>query len=395
MKDQEQGVKVSTEPVIRQNVAQGVQEPSFQEQPRLMNILDHLLDGLMIFDREWRYQYINPQAEPFAGKLRDELIGKIVWEEFPHLIGSTFYLQYHHVMLEHESVEFRIYSSLLNHWFDVRAFPIDDGIVVYFREITEKVLAEEERTRLLAATQQAYAEMEAALAVRNNFLASVTHDLKTPLTTIKANFQLVQRRVNLGRKIEENWLHERLEAIERATTKMTGMIDDLLDLSRLQTGKRAVEEFLPLDFMPLLHHVIVEQRAATRRHRIVLKTAEEHLPMRGSTKRLDRVLTNLLDNAIKYSPCGGDITIEVTREAQDGQSWARLTIQDQGVGIPQAELACIFEPFHRASNVVHTIQGTGVGLASVTQVIEQHQGTITVASEEGQGSCFTVYLPLL
>ncbi len=364
-------------------------------QERLTSILDHLTDGFMLFDNEWHYRYINPYAEPFAGMPKEELLGKNVWEVFPTLVGSTFYQQYHHVMATQEPVAFRVFSALLAHWFDVRAYPIPDGIAVYFRQVTEQVQVEEERTRLLNVAQQALSEAETALSVRNTFLSSISHDLKTPLAAIKANIQLVQRRMRRAQPIENEWVNGRLGAAEQAITKMTGMIDDLLDLSRIRTRQHSEDSFLPLDLLLLLRVAVIEQQATTRRHRLLLTTAGESLFVHGSATRLDRVITNLLGNAIKYSPQGGDITIVATKEQCEEQDWARLSIADQGMGIPTSDLPHIFTPFQRASNVISHIQGTGIGLASVTQVIEQHQGTIEVTSEEGQGSCFIVRLPLI
>ena len=496
------------------------------DQERLSSILDHLTDGLMIFDAEWRYRYINPQAEPFAGKPREDLLGKNVWEVFPSLLESVFYQQYHHAVAAQEAVAFRVFSALFNNWFDIRAYPIPDGLVVYFREITAQVRAEEEkqqlfveaqqsrleaeqaqqrttnilesitdafyaldrywtftyinrqaepllqrqrkdllgknvwkefpeadgsdvyehfhlavnqqisvnfetfnprlntwfevraypspaglsvyfhninerkeveqeRERLLQVEQQAHLEAENALAVRNTFLSSVTHDLKTPLAAIKANLQLVQRRIRRTPSKEGEWITERLGAMEQALTKMTGMIDDLLGLSRIRALQHAEEGFVPLDLVPLIRAAVTEQQTTTRRHKFLLTMTEQCLPVFGNATRLDRALTNLLSNAIKYSPAGGDITLSVTKEQQDEQAWVQLSLTDQGIGIPSSDLPHIFVPFQRASNVTDRIQGTGIGLASVAQVLEQHQGTVTVTSEEGQGSQFVVRIPLI
>lgn len=373
-------------------VEQQARQAAEEAQQRLIGILDHLPDGFMIFDTQWRYNYINPQAEPFTGKPRKELLGKNVWEEFPNLTNSTFYQQYSHAIIAQEAVSFRIFSQVLANWFDVRAYPIVDGLAVYFRPITEQVQAEEEKRHLLEAAQQAHIEAEAALSLRNSFLSSVSHDLRTPLATIKANLQLVQRRIKREQSLDTHWLSERLEAIERSITKMTGMIEDLLDLGRLQTTQLTDGRFRTFDLLPVIHLAVTEQQTASKRHQLLLRVGVESLPVSGNAPRLDRMLMNLLGNAVKYSPQGGEIIIEVT---QEDQAWAHLSIQDHGVGIPQADLPHIFEPFHRASNVIDHIQGTGVGLASVAQVIEQHQGTISVTSEEGRGSCFTVRLPLV
>ena len=283
----------------------------------------------------------------------------------------------------------------MNTWFEVRAYPVPEGLSIYFHDINERKEAEQERERLLQLERQAHIEAEAALSIRNTFLSSVSHDLKTPLAAIKANLQLVQRRIRRESLTENAWITERLLAMESAVAKMTGMIDDLLDLSRLRTLHRSEKDFVPLDLLPLIRSAVIEQQATTRRHKLLFTTDGKPLAVLGNATRLDRVMTNLLSNAIKYSPQGGDVTITVTKEQQDEQEWAHLTIQDQGIGIPASDLPYIFHPFQRASNVTNRIQGTGVGLASVTQVIEQHQGTIEVVSEEGHGSSFTVRLPLI
>ena len=251
-----------------------------------------------------------------------------------------------------------------------------------------------ERERLFYIEQQARAAAEAALIARTNFLSSISHDLKTPLASIKANNQLILRRVLRTHPENEAWLVERLQACERATIKMVGMIDDLLDLTRQQTGQLN-EDARHLDLVQLLQQVVAEQRETTRRHRIQVRADVASLAVRANPARLDRVFTNLLGNAIKYSPGGGDITITIGREQQDEVDWAIVAVIDKGVGIPSTDLSSVFEPFHRAENVAYMIQGTGVGLASVVQVLEQHGGNISVVSQLGEGSTFTVRLPLV
>jgi signal transduction histidine kinase len=111
--------------------------------------------------------------------------------------------------------------------------------------------------------------------------------------------------------------------------------------------------------------------------------------------RLERVLTNLITNAVKYSPDGGKVHVTLAREVQpEGNAGVVLTVQDQGIGIPADELPLLFRPFHRARNVGIHIPGTGLGLASARQIIQQHQGELHVESEEGQGSTFIIHLPL-
>jgi signal transduction histidine kinase len=123
-----------------------------------------------------------------------------------------------------------------------------------------------------------------------------------------------------------------------------------------------------------------------------VEAAEDELVGLWDTMRLARVLGNLLDNAIKYSPAGGTITVALGRDERAEGAWAMLAVRDQGMGIPAADLPHIFERFHRGSNVVGRI--AGIGLATARQIVEQHGGTITVESRPNKGSTFTVRLPL-
>ncbi len=254
--------------------------------------------------------------------------------------------------------------------------------------------SEEERDRLLIHEQHARAA-ELALELRNVFLSNVSHDLKNPLTSIRTTIQLLQRRLVHGRPLEVNRLSEELMRLESQATKMNMMIDDLLDVSQLQIGQQPIMVSQALDFVELVHRVVQGQQSTAHLHQIVIEVSVPELVISGDLVRLERVCTNLLSNAIKYSLLGGTITITVSKEDDKNKSWAKLTVQDQGIGIPAEEVSHIFEPFYRASNALDRVAGTGIGLASVSQIIEQHGGTITVQSEVGVGTTFIIYLPLM
>ncbi|GAC1348059.1 MAG: hypothetical protein NVSMB27_14890 [Ktedonobacteraceae bacterium] len=252
--------------------------------------------------------------------------------------------------------------------------------------------ADEERRQLLEFEREARAEAEAALQVRNAFLSSVSHDLKTPLASIKGNAQLLQRRLQRAQLPGTIRFQETLAMIDAATTKMTTMIDELLDLAQLQTRQQLELDAHPVDLVKLARQVVMTvQQSMAKRHTIRVEAAIPELVALCDAPRMERVLANLLSNAIKYSPWGGEINVAVAQE----QDWAVLAVRDQGVGIPAADLPHIFEPFQRASNVTGKIQGTGIGLASALQIIQQHGGSITATSEEKLGTTFTFRLPLL
>ena len=252
---------------------------------------------------------------------------------------------------------------------------------------------EEERNRLLIQEQHARTA-ELALQIHNTFLSNVSHDLKNPLTSIKATIQLWHRRLVLGRPVETDRLLAEIARIDAQTTKMGKMIDDLLDMAQLQTGQQLTLTPQELDLVALVHRVTQMQQSTTDLQRIVFEASMPELVIHGDPIRLERVYTNLLSNAIKYSLPRGKITVTVSTEKKENHSWATFCVQDEGLGIPAEDVPHIFEPFYRASNVPDSIAGTGIGLASVVQIVEQHGGTITVESTEGAGTTFIVRLPL-
>ncbi len=283
-----------------------------------------------------------------------------------------------------------VHASLLEEvkWLRLRVLELE-------RNELEIERVEEERARLGEATEIARREAETALQVRNTLLSSVSHDLKTPLAVMRGNVQLFQRRLRRDERVDPTWSAERLATVEASITKMSGMIDDILDVAKLQTGQKLDLQMCSLSLLSLVKHICAEQQETTKRHRLLIQAPSEDILVRGDPLRLDRVLTNLLANAIKYSPEGGQITVNIAYEAELDQRWISIQICDEGLGIPASDLPFVFDPFYRAANVRERIQGTGVGLASVAQVLAEHGGSITASSEEGQGSCFLIRLPPL
>jgi signal transduction histidine kinase len=150
----------------------------------------------------------------------------------------------------------------------------------------------------------------------------------------------------------------------------------------------------PTDLVELAGRVVALHEGVSERHRVELETTEPALVGRWDAARIERVLQNLLSNAIKYSPGGGHVWVRLWREPGTACDWAVVAVQDEGVGIPAADLPHLFERFHRASNVRDQIAGTGIGLATARHVVEQHGGAILVESEEHRGSTFTIRLPV-
>ncbi len=266
------------------------------------------------------------------------------------------------------------------------------------KEIIERRRAEQEVARLLALEQQARAQAEELARSREVMLSVVSHDLRNPLSVIKTSI-LILRRAGIPASREQA---ERLEAsiarIDVAADKMGRLIEELLDFAQLQAGQPLELHRRRTDLVELAGRVVEYHRQTTTRHAIRLECTVPELVGMWDPARLERVLDNLLANAIKYSPRGGEITLLLSSydycHGEGTGPCAVLVVHDQGIGIPSAELPHIFDWFRRARNVSDRIGGAGIGLASVLQAVEQHGGTIAVSSEEGVGTAFTVTLPL-
>jgi len=174
------------------------------------------------------------------------------------------------------------------------------------------------------------------------------------------------------------------------------MIDELLDASRLQAGRPLDLNRQRTDLVALARRLVAEQQWGAERHEITLTAATPELIGPWDPARLERVLANLLSNAVKYSPEGSDIQVTLTTVAANGAEppYAEVTVADAGIGIPDTDLPHIFERFHRGSNVAQGIAGSGIGLATAKQIVEQHGGTLSVEGKEGHGATFTMRLPL-
>jgi PAS domain S-box-containing protein len=272
-----------------------------------------------------------------------------------------------------------------------------DADVAFLQIVADRVALAIDHARLYEAARLARADAEQAglaIRLRDEFLAAASHDLKNPLAAIKGLTQLLQRRARRATTPEVRSFAEGLQRIDATITRMTRLIDSLLDMTRVQMGQPLPLDRRPLDLVALARQVVAEQQHSTERHQLRLDVAVPKLVGVWDAARLERLLENLLNNAIKYSPEGGDITLTVRPEAEAGEPWAVLVVQDRGLGIPAADLPHIFERFQRGRNVEGQIAGTGIGLAAVRQLVEQHGGRVTVNSHEGRGTTFTVRLPL-
>lgn len=223
------------------------------------------------------------------------------------------------------------------------------------------------------------------------FLAASVHDLKNPLAAIRGYAQLA--RAQTAGRADLAFLARYLAAIDSAARRSQILVDQMLDVVRLEAGQGVALEPGPTDLTTLARRLVALVQVEQEDHELVLEGAEQPLVGTWDARRLERALDNLLSNAVKYSPVGSRVTLRLQRDEDEWGAWAVITVQDAGIGIPREEQERVFERFVRGSNVGQ-VRGTGLGLATVRYVVEQHGGTVRVESQVGQGSRFTIRLPL-
>ena len=233
--------------------------------------------------------------------------------------------------------------------------------------------------------------LKEAERLKDEFIALAAHELRTPVAILKGFAQtlLIQTARGKGPALAD-WQTEGLQGIDQATIRLVELTEDLLDVTRLQAGRLTLQ-LEPKDIIPLVQRLVKRIQMTTERHQISLRATLPYLVVSIDPRRIEQVLSNLLINAIKYSPTGGSIEVVIQQQRQ----MAILSIKDHGIGIPSHQQARIFNRFTRAENVeAYGIGGTGLGLYLCRELVERHGGHIWFESLEGQGSIFFVELPL-
>lgn len=231
------------------------------------------------------------------------------------------------------------------------------------------------------------AELVAALQVRDEFLSVAAHELKTPITGLRAMAQIIARKLQKLDMPVPLWLSDGMRTIDQQAERLTLLIGKLFDVSRLDQGKLEAER-TEIDLVELAVRLVAAFSGRTKKHTIILD-ADPELIAEVDPIGIEQVLSNLLDNAIKYSPEGGQINVEVTR-LDDG--FACLSVRDRGIGIAPEKRAAIFKRFYQAHTEDHR-SGLGLGLYISRQIVELHGGEIAAEFPEDGGTRFIIKLP--
>jgi signal transduction histidine kinase len=256
------------------------------------------------------------------------------------------------------------------------------------RQIAEQQEALEQYTRQLEQTvAERTRELVEANAAKDIFISMVSHELKTPLTTLKGITQMLTRRLERGDQVEP----QNLRLLDHSVRRMERLVNDLLNTSMIETGMFSMNR-QPDDLTAMLHELLSEHGVAMIAN-LQRDLPSLELPTLIDRERISQVVLNLLSNARKYSPPDAPVLVKLERQGDE----ALISVTDHGVGIPPEKLAHNFERFYRVPEVdvqTGSSSGVGLGLYIAQKIIERHDGHLTVTSTPGQGSTFTIHLPL-
>jgi PAS domain S-box-containing protein len=372
---------------------------------RWMNDLS--AQGIIITDDRLTVRGWNHWLETHSGHSAREMIGRSLLDAYPDLVergldkyysdalaGQVVVLSHrlhHYLLLMPAQVDEGSFAQMQQ---SARIAPLieDDrviGTITIIDDVTERIAREAQLMRLLADEKAARKEAEAANRTKDEFLATVSHELRTPLNAVSGWVQILRR----GDMDRDTMVHG-LETVERNVKVQTKIIEDILDVSRIITGKLSLD-VRPVNLVEVIEAAVDAVRLAvdTKEIKLDLKLDSNIGPVSGDQDRLQQIVWNLISNAIKFTPKGGTVSVRLARVGPQ----AEITVSDTGKGISREFLPFVFDRFRQAdSTSTRQHSGLGLGLAIVRHLVEIHGGTVRAASPgEKQGATFTVRLPII
>jgi PAS domain S-box-containing protein len=401
------GLVLERERFLREREAARTEEQRLRQlNQRLTNLIELAHDAILVRDLQSRIIFWNRGAEQLYGWRAEEALGQVT-----HALLTTHF-PVSREAVDHQLIEQGRWEGMLTHLrrdgaqiiVESRQVLVRDeagepqAILEINRDITERERLLQERTQTQARELAAHEAAERMDA----FLSMASHELKTPLTTIKGNLQLVGRRLSAIMQqppTEAASLQERLaeiqlllERAERQVGVQNRLVSDLLDVSRIQAGQLDLR-LQRWNLAAIVQEVVEDQRVAAAPRLIYLTLPDEEVPVVADDGRIEQVVSNYVTNAVKYAPPERPIAVRL--ETEDGM--ARLSVQDEGPGLATEEQERIWERFYRgADNEAQHSSGAslGLGLYICRTIIERHGGCVGVSSTKGQGSTFWFMLPL-
>ena len=350
-----------------------------EEKEHLQATLQSLMAGVVMVESNGDISLINPAARHIFGLSSTKAMGDKYSEAIPNeevvemlrvAVEDGEESEIELEMVPRGASEPRIFQGQTAFVRSEDGRNIVIGVVAIFNDITEIRNVERMKTA---------------------FVSTVSHELRTPLTSIKGFISTLLQ--DTDGYYDEATRLEFYGIIDSECDRLQRLIEDLLNVSRIESGRALQMNWGVFEPLPIVEKVIHAQGSYTDRHKFILNVAEDRVlvPLLGDSDKFDQILTNLLSNAVKYSPSGGDITVSLSTDDDNFY----LSVRDSGIGIPSNKIARIFEKFERVDDRdTRQAGGTGIGLFLVKHLVERHEGTIHVESELGKGSDFLVELPL-
>ena len=369
-------------------------------QHHIADIVNGSLDAIVCMDHEGKVIEWNPAAERMFGYDRDEAIGRELCELIvPEAMRERHRQGLARYLATGEAVVLGKRLELVGLRKDGSTLPVELTVTpatqvappafnAMIRDITERVEADRQREALLERERAARAESELAGRMKDEFLATLSHELRTPLHAVLGWSRMLTKQEGLPDLVAEG-----LDTIQRSARAQSQIIEDLLDMSRIISGK------VRLNLGPVDLNRTLQDAADTVRPAASARGVALHLPVgagggsiRGDADRLKQVFWNLLSNAVKFTPAGGSVTVDLEQDAER----VAVRVSDTGRGIDASFLPHVFDRFRQADGATtRSHGGLGLGLSIVKQLVELHGGTVAVDSDgEGRGTSFTVELPL-
>lgn len=343
-------------------------------------------EGFFCLDGNWRFTFVNRITLKLLGKSQEEIQGKVIWEEIPTLVGSTFEQTCRNVLERRSASRVEIRSSKSSIFYHLVVFPSPGtgGVAVYWRDVTADNQARETLETLVE-------KLKLADEGRISFMNTLSHELRNPLAAISMGLMLLKESPAGSEQAEKAQ-----SIMARQTAQLSRLVDDLLDVTRIAQKKIELKKER-IDLNEVVYHTVVDfqPQFAEKGVKLDFELNPEIIPIDADRARLTQAIGNLLHNAVKFTSKGGKTRITVKIDEEAGKQ-AQIIVRDNGMGIDPSLLPELFEPFVQAdSSLAHSAGGLGLGLPIVKGIAMLHGGSLSVESEGiGKGARAVISLPL-
>lgn len=348
-----------------------------EEKEQLEHVIESVYAGLIMVHRNGRLMQMNPSAREMLGIDENE---KLIGDYRDFIKNESVLDVVHKALDDNEDVQEEINVP------DPKSDEADAERI--YQVQTANVRSEDQSSIGIVAIFNDITEIRSIERMKTAFVSTVSHELRTPLTSIKGFISTLLQ--DTDGFYDKDTTHEFYTIIDQECDRLTRLISDLLNVSRIEAGRALDLNPVPVELTVIVEKVVAAQKSYTSKHEFAIDLDPEIPTIVADADKVDQILTNLTNNAVKYSPNGGTIT--VSGKKLDGL--VRVSVADQGMGIPKEHLTKVFDRFHRIDNRdTRKAGGTGIGLYLVKHLVEAHGGKIWVESEVGKGSTFIFELP--